>query len=98
MPMIHKARCVTCIAVLIYTSGCATTKPLPPAVELRTVRVEVPVPQPCLHAEQIPAEPERIAPKLTGDARHDLDLVTAQAIRLQAWGRGMHAALIACAK
>lgn len=83
--------------VIIGLSACATTKLPPPAVELRTVRVEIPVAQPCLAAEQIPPVPPRIADQLTGDARHDLDLVSASALRLRSWGEQMHAALVACA-
>src|SRR5688572_9512007 len=61
---------------LLIAAGCSATA-TPPAVELRTIEIRVPVPQPCLSAEQIPAEPPRIASQLNGDARHDLDLVAA---------------------
>lgn len=84
--------------VIIGLSACSITKLPPSAVELHAVRVEIPVPMPCLRADQIPAEPERIASKLTGDAAHDLDLVSASALRLRSWGQRMMAALEACAK
>ncbi len=83
------------VAAALALAGCAKTTP--PAVELRVQKVEVPVPQPCLAADRIPAEPPRIANELTGDARHDLDLVAASALRLRAWGETMTAVLRACA-
>ncbi|MBO9713170.1 hypothetical protein [Sphingomonas sp.] len=59
--------------------------------------VEVPVPVACLPAAKIPDPPRFDAVALTGNAVHDLDLVTAHALRLRAWGEGLHAALVACA-
>lgn len=82
---------------LLTLSACAAKLP-PPAVELQIQRVEIPVATPCLSADKIPAEPEHVASNLTGDAVHDLDLVTASALRLRNWGAQMHAALEACAR
>ena len=70
----------------------------PGGIEVRTVEVKVPVAVPCLRADQIPSEPEKIAGRLTGDAQRDLDIVTASALRLRAWGEAMRAALLACAQ
>jgi len=66
-----------------------------PGIEVRTVRV--PVPQPCLPADQIPPEPSRVGDTLTGDAASDLVIVAASSLLLRAWGQEMHAALVACA-
>lgn len=79
-------------------AACSTAKTPPPAVEVRTVTKTIPVPVPCLAKADIPAEPEHVADRLTGDARHDLDIVAASAIRLRLWGQAMHAALVACAE
>jgi hypothetical protein len=73
-------------------AGCQTTQP---AVQVREVRV--PVPQPCLPADQIPAEPPTVADQLTGNAAADLPIVASSALLLRAWGREMYGALAACA-
>lgn len=74
-------------------SACTTERP--GGIEVRTV--EVPVPQPCLPADQIPAEPASVASQLNGVAAHDLRIVAASALELRAWGQEMAAALHACA-
>lgn len=60
--------------------------------------VEIPVPVACVAKDKLPSEPALIAPGLTGDAVHDLDLVAASNIQLRGWGRSLYAALVACAK
>jgi hypothetical protein len=99
--MIHKLRCVTLIALSLYTTACAKVDRARPAVEIRTVEVLKPIPTPCLAITDWKAllakEPARIAALLTGDARHDLDLVAASAIRLRAYTQALQAALRACA-
>lgn len=81
------------VALLALTAGkCATTEP---GIEVRLV--EVPVPQPCLPADQIPAEPPQVGALLTGAAAHDLSIVAESALLLRAWGQEMAAALKACA-
>lgn len=97
MSTIHKAACVTLIGLSLITSACTHADTPPPAVDVRIQRVEVPVPQPCLAKDKIPDAPPKIAGLLNGDARHDLDLVSASALRLRAWGEAMQAALKACA-
>lgn len=67
-----------------------------PAIEVRTV--EVPVPQPCLPADQIPDEPDLVGDLLTGEAAHDLAIVSQSALALRIWGRAMHGPLVACAE
>jgi hypothetical protein len=80
------------IAAALLAAACETTQP---GVEVRTVLV--PVPQPCLTADQIPAEPPTVSHLLTGVAAHDLTVVAASALELRAWGQEMAAALKACA-
>jgi hypothetical protein len=78
--------------IALYTSACQTTEP---GVEVRLVHV--PVPQPCLPADQIPAEPATVSHLLNGAAAHDLAVVAESALLLRAWGQEMHAAIVACA-
>lgn len=66
-----------------------------PAVQIE--RVEVPVPVPCVPADQIPDEPETVGDRLTGDASLDLPVIVASNLRLRAWGQEMRTALVACA-
>lgn len=81
---------LACFVVLALT---ACTEQ-PGGIEVRTV--EVPVPQPCLPADQIPDEPATVASQLNGVAAHDLAIVAASALELRAWGQEMAAALKAC--
>lgn len=84
------------LASLILLSACAGRTP-PPGIEIRVQRVEVPVAVACTKLSTIPPEPAKIADKLTGDARRDLDLVSASAIRLRSWGSELRAMLKGCA-
>ncbi|KUR71161.1 hypothetical protein AQZ52_10845 [Novosphingobium fuchskuhlense] len=61
-------------------AGCAHSTP--PAIEVRTERVEVPVPVPCIKASDVPGVPPRVGDKLTGNAVSDADLLAADALRL----------------
>ena len=61
---------------------------------VRVERVEVPVPAKC-PADPAP-EPELVGNQLTGNAAHDLVIVTQSALELRIWGRGLRAALEAC--
>lgn len=85
------------IAMLVPLSACSTPAPPAPAVEVHTITVDRPVPVACVKAVDIPAEPPRIAGSLTGDARRDLDTVSASATRLRAWGVKLAAILKGCA-
>lgn len=78
-------------------AACASTTP-PPAVEIRTQRVEIPVSVPCLDKASIPPEPAKIGNSLTGDARRDLDLVAASALDLRSWGRALRAMMVECGR
>ena len=81
-------------------AACATTKPAPPAIELRIEKQLVPVPVPCLAPDQYKAlaarEPGRIGSQLTGDAVRDLDTVAASALRLRSYAEELLAAMKAC--
>lgn len=81
-------------ALLMFAlTACSQTAE--PGIEVRTV--EVPVPQPCLPADQIPDEPATVGALLNGAAAHDLAIIAESALKLRAWGQEMHAALVACA-
>lgn len=86
-------------SISLFLAACAATTP-PPAVEVRVVEKVVPLPVTCITAEQyrelIAREPARVNAQLNGDARHDLDLVAASAIRLRAYAGELRAALKAC--
>lgn len=69
------------IAAAVTLTGCAHTPP--PAIEVRTERVEIPVPTACIKASDVPAMPPRVGDELTGDARSDADLLAADALRLR---------------
>ena len=56
----------------------------PPAVVVRTVTVDRPVPVPCVSAAQIPAMPPKHGDEMNGVARHDLDIAVAAASELRA--------------
>ena len=81
------------IASLLLLSACKTT---PGPVEVRTVRVMVPVSQSCIKASQIPKAPPRIGALLNGDAQHDLNIVAASQLRLRASGDVLLALVTAC--
>ena len=81
------------ILAALVLAGCTTPEP---GIEVRTV--EVPTPVPCLPAESIPAEPETVGARLTGNPALDLPIVAASALPLRAWGRTLHGALTACAE
>ena len=70
------------IMAALALSGCATT---------RYVTV------PCIAKDQaLPAEPERVKPRLTGKADEDLRTVSGSALRLRAWGEGLNGILEGC--
>ena len=63
-------------------AGCAGRTP-PPAIEVRTERVEIPVAVPCIKTPDIPDVPARVGDKLTGNAVADADLLAAANLRLR---------------
>jgi NAD(P)H-dependent FMN reductase len=84
----------TIVVVALLLAACGHSEP--GGIQVRTV--QVPVPQPCLPADQIPPEPPKVATLLNGIAAHDLAIVAASALDLRAWGEEMEAALRACAE
>ena len=72
-------------AMTLAVAGCA-----PGPREIR-----VPIAVACAPAA-LPAEPEAIAPRLTGNAERDIGIVAASALRLRQWGRELRAMLEAC--
>jgi hypothetical protein len=68
--------------ILLSLSACTTT---------RYVTV------PCISKDQaLPAEPEKVAGKLTGKADEDIKTIAGSAVRLRAWGQGLHGILEGC--
>jgi hypothetical protein len=59
---------------------------------------EVPVPTPvtCVDPSRIPAEPPRVAQRFNGNARHDLEILAANAQELRLWGQEMRTLLEMC--
>lgn len=86
------------LVVMVALAGCARPDVAPPAVEVRTVIVEKPVPVPCVDAKSVPAEPGKVGGQLNGQAAHDLDLVAASALQLRQWGRELKALISPCVK
>lgn len=82
---------VVAIPISLALAACSHTEP---GIEVRVV--EVPVPSPCLPADQIPIEPPRIGNRLTGDKAQDLAIVSASALELRAALQRAIAALVAC--
>ena len=74
----------------VVLAGCA---PKPP-VEVR--HVPVPTPVTCVDQRAIPPEPPRVARRLTGNARRDLEIVAESAQDLRAWGLKMRGLLEQC--
>ena len=70
------------ILIAAALTGCTTTK-----------YVSVP----CITKDQkLPAEPERVGSKLTGQAQRDFQIVAGSAARLRAWGQGLTTILEGC--
>jgi hypothetical protein len=70
------------ILALLALSGCQTT---------RYVTV------PCVSkGQQLPAEPDRVGGKLTGNADHDFQIVAGSNARLRAYGQGLRTILEGC--
>lgn len=79
------ARLWLTIAIALALASCGdhvASTPLPPT-EVRTITVDRPVAVPCVAKSDIPAAPPKVGTQLTGDAGHDLDVVSASALRLR---------------
>jgi hypothetical protein len=70
------------LTAALALSACTGRTP-PPAIEVRTERVAVPVPVACIKASDVPAMPPRVGDQLTGHAVTDADLLAAHALRLR---------------
>lgn len=86
------------IFAALLLAGCAHRDPVPPAVEIRTVEVKVPVPVACVDSKSVPAEPEKVGGRLNGQAAHDADLLAGSAVKLRQWGRELRALITPCLK
>lgn len=86
-------RCLTLVAVgaLLLSAACSHGA----AVEVRTVRVEVPVPVPCVVAADIPERPGPLPPR-PADARQALDLAVAKVLEWVGYGEKADAVLRGC--
>lgn len=82
---------------LALISACSTTPTARPVAE-KIVTVSVPVPVACVDASKVPSEPGRVASELTGDARRDLDIVSASALDLRTWGQSLMALIGPCTR
>lgn len=91
-------RLVTMVACMLAVSACANRDPVPPAVEIRTVTLEKPVPVACVDSKSVPAEPEKVGGRLSGQAAHDADLLAGSAVKLRQWGRELRALITPCLK
>lgn len=68
--------------ILLSLSACTTT---------RYVQV------PCIGKDQqLPAEPPKVADKLTGNAGEDIKVIAGSNVRLRAWGVGLRGILEGC--
>ena len=88
-----KPAMLSALAAALLLAGCATPQP---GIQVRTV--PVPTPVPCVKREEIPAEPDLVGDKLTGQAAADLVTVGQSALELRRWGRAMRSVLEACAE
>lgn len=77
------------LCLLALLAGCAHK---PEGVR----EVAVPTPVTCVDPRAIPQEPPRVAQRLTGNARRDLEIVAESAQGLRAWGRQMRSLLEMC--
>lgn len=78
--------CVGLLAAIAFLllSGCA---PKP---------VSIPVPAACVKVSDIPPDPERVASKLTGDARQDVALLAVAVLDMRDYAGKLRALLRGC--
>jgi hypothetical protein len=75
-------------------AACAVILLTLPAGMCQTTRF---VTVPCISKDQaLPAEPEKVGPKLTGKADEDVKIIAGSAVRLRAWGQGLRGILEGC--
>jgi len=82
------------LVLALALSSCAT----PPAPQIVTKEVKVPVPVACVNKAAVPIEPDAVVIPLT-DARLAADIAASQALKYKAWGRELYALIVpACTK
>lgn len=79
------------ISFMVIQGACASK----PAIEVRTVRVEVPVPVACVAAADVPVRPGPLPPR-PEDARQALDLAVAKVLEWVGYGEKADAVLRGC--
>ena len=94
-PLGHSA---AALGLCLILSACATPNCPKPAVELRTITVDRPIPVPCVRSADLPSVPARIGDQLNGDAVHDVSVLASALLRMRATAETQSALLQACAK
>lgn len=79
---------------MLAVQGCSHTEP---GVEIREVRVGVPVPVDCIEANQIPAPVPPVG-ELPGNAVQAADVLAATVLALRATDRELRALITGCVK
>jgi hypothetical protein len=78
-------RVLMVLPLAIALSACNDARPVPlPPVQVKTITVDRPVAVPCVKRSDVPAMPPKVGSQLNGDAGHDLNIVSASALRLRA--------------
>ena len=67
------------VAAALALAGCAQTPP--PAIQVKTVQVDVPLPVRCINPAKVPTTPARS--KFDGDAVHDVSVLEIEATGLR---------------
>jgi hypothetical protein len=87
------------LLTVLPLAACNDTPPAPcppPPVVVKTVIVNVPIATPCIDPALVPVEPSKVGDRLSGDAGHDLGLVSSSALGLRIWGRQILALVQGC--
>lgn len=78
-------RILFAIPLALALTACSQSRPVPlPPVVVKTITVDRPVAVPCVKKSEVPAMPAKVGGQLNGDAGHDLNVVSASALRLRA--------------
>jgi hypothetical protein len=79
--MTYRTRMLLC-GIALALAGCQTTRYVP----IRCVGKD----------QQLPAEPPKIADRLTGKADEDIKIIAGSNVRLRAYGQGLRTILEGC--
>lgn len=93
-----QAKAAAALGFCALLSACATPNCPKPAVELRTITVDRPIPVPCVKSADLPSVPAKIGDQLNGDAVHDASVLASALLRMRATAETQSALLKACAK